>query len=469
MSSLVPPSVPPRRVALPVVPASSLGIDGRRNTVYPADVTGRFARGRRAAFVVLIGIYGALPWIPVGGRPALFLDLVRRQFFLFGHVFNAQDTWRMVFLLTGGAFALVVTTSVAGRVWCGWACPQTVFLEGLYRPVERFVEGPRERRIRRAHGPWTWDKLWRRTLVHAVWVILSLALAHALLAYFVSVAQVMRVVRQAPATHPEAFVVTFGLAAVLYFNFAWFREQFCVVLCPYGRLQSVLLDADSLVVGYDPTRGEPRGKATQAGSGDCVDCRRCVVVCPTGIDIRNGLQMDCVACTACIDACDDVMDRLGRHRGLVRYDSQNGLAGLPRRFLRPRLAVYAGLGLAGLLAAAFAFQGRPPFEANLLRVVGAPYTLEDGLVRNAFRVHIVNKGNMTSTFTLEPEVTPGVGYVVAPQAIELAPLAGAEVSVVVTVPRSGYRGDFPARVRVQGPTAQVEVTAPFLGPTASRP
>lgn len=300
-------------VRLPIVQqedmsSAALPADGRRAAIQPADVRGRFQRARTGVFAVLVCVWAALPWIRIGGHPALFIDVDARALYLFGATFNAQDTWLLFFLLTGVGFGLVYATALAGRVWCGWACPQTVFLEGVYRRIERWVEGPRERRLRRNAGPWTPEKLARKGATHALFVVVSVVVAHIFLSYFASLPKTVQMVRHAPAAHPEAFAWVLAMTAVFYLNFAWFREQLCVVLCPYGRLQSSLLDEHSLVVGYDANRGEPRGKKGTAGAGDCVDCKRCVAVCPTGIDIRNGVQMECLACTQCIDACDEIMD-----------------------------------------------------------------------------------------------------------------------------------------------------------------
>ncbi|HEX2679033.1 MAG TPA: 4Fe-4S dicluster domain-containing protein, partial [Polyangiales bacterium] len=275
--------------------ASSLRADGSRNFVHPADVHGRFDVRRKLAFTGLIALLALLPWIQVGGHPAVFLDFVHRSFYLLGATFNAQDTWLVFFLLTGVGFLLIVSTALWGRVWCGYACPQTVFLEGLFRPIERAIEGPRAERMRRNAGPMSFDKLWRKLLKHAIFVLLAFLVAHVIVSYFVSLPALYHMVLHAPAEHPEAFAWAIALTAGLYFNFFWFREQMCLIICPYGRLQSVLSDSDTLVIGYDAHRGEPRGKAhgkiKEAGRGDCVDCNRCVVVCPTGIDIRNGLQL----------------------------------------------------------------------------------------------------------------------------------------------------------------------------------
>jgi cytochrome c oxidase accessory protein FixG len=454
-------------VHLPIIEQqSSLRADGSHAAIHPADVHGKFARAREITFFLLIALYAALPWIPVHGHPAVFLDIEHRSFYLFGAAFNAQDIWMMVFVLTGAAFGLVYATALLGRAWCGWTCPQTVFLEGIFRRVERAIEGPRDKRLRRNAAGWTLDKVWRKALVQLFYVIFSLLIAHVFLSYFVSLRAMFAMMREAPTAHPEAFLVVAALTAVFYLDFAWFREQFCVVVCPYGRLQSVLLDPHSLVVGYDARRGEPRGKATAEGKGDCVDCGRCVVVCPTGIDIRNGLQMDCIACTACIDACDDIMGRLGRPPGLIRYDSQDGLLGKPRRILRPRLALYTGLLLAGVVAASLAFAGHDAFEANVLRVSGPPYVLEEGLVRNAFDLHLVNKRGDPTTFEIVPEPSPGAVFIVPLARVTLASLGSVDAPIFVTVARADYHGEFAAHVAVSANGAPARrLVLPFLGPS----
>lgn len=456
-------------VRLPVLadlPSASLPSDGRRRRIQPADVRGRFDRARRAVFALLIGSWAALPWIRVGSHPAVFVDVEAHELYLFGLTFNPQDTWLLFFVVTGVGFGLVYATALAGRVWCGWACPQTVFLEGVYRKIERWIEGPREKRIRRDAGPMTLDRAARKTATHAAFLAASLAIAHIILAYFASIPQTVAMVRQSPGAHPEAFGWVVALTALLYANFAWFREQFCVVMCPYGRLQSALLDEHSLVVGYDARRGEPRGKKGTAGAGDCVDCKRCVVVCPTGIDIRNGLQMECLACTACIDACDDIMDRLGRPRGLVRYDSPDGLAGKPRRLLRSRIVLYSILGVIGAVVALVATRRRSDYEATLLRLPGAPYTLEATDVRDAFQVHVVNKRAEAVSYRVEVVPAAGMSALVPLPVVSVPPLGDVRVPFFVTVPRADFNAEFPVVVHVlpAGRATMTTLTATFLGP-----
>ena len=452
---------------------SSIRTDGTRITVHPADLHGRFDRLRRGIFALLMAVYVVLPWVNIGGHPAVLLDVARRRFFLFGALFNAQDVWLVFFLLSGIGFTLVALTTIAGRVWCGYACPQTVYLEGLFRPIQRLIEGSRDKRLRREAEGWTFDRLWRRALLWSIYAALAAAIAHVFIGYFTPIRELGRMIAAGPAASPQAFAWTTVLTAVMFFNFAWFREQTCVVICPYGRLQSVLTDPDTIVIGYDEKRGEPRahgkGRERAEGAGDCVDCNRCVVVCPTGIDIRNGLQLDCIGCARCIDACDEVMEKLQRPRGLVRYDSYQGLHHEPGRFLRPRLYLYAVLGLMGLAASTVAYGRRTPFEANLLRLNGAPYVVDGNTVRNAYSIHLVNKQTRRVTFDIVPESRAGESFVIPLQRVTLDPFAGSTAPVFVTLEADRFHGDFQVRLQVRPegmPAAATRVIeAPFLGPS----
>lgn len=443
--------------------SGSLGKDGRRRRPYPADVSGRWVRARRVVYYALIALWAALPWIPVGGHPAVFLDVDRRQFFLFGATFNAQDIWLLFFAVSGFAFGLLYATALLGRVWCGWACPQTVFIEGIFRPIERLVNGPRNTALERKKKPFGFDAAWRIVVTHALYILAAAFAAHVFLAYFVSLPGLYAMIRTSPAAHPEAFAWMLGSTALFYVSFGVFREQFCVVMCPYGRLQSVLLDDDALVIGYDERRGEPRGKAKAQGRGDCVDCNRCVVVCPTGIDIRDGLQLDCIACTACIDACDDVMDRLGQPRGLIRYDSLRGLRGEKRRILRPTVAVYTVLLVIGLVVATFAIRRRDPFEANVLRLPGAPYTREAGKLRNGYELHLVNKGSQPTTFQVTPIAEADMETILPMQKVEIEPLGSRRLPFFVTMDAERFTGDRPVVVRIESNGTSKDVKTMFLG------
>lgn len=427
---------------LPVVTnVSSLRADGRRNIVHPADVRGRFTRARHVVFAVLGAVLVFVPWIRIAGRPALFLDVPARRFFLFGTAYNAQDFWLAFFLASGLLFALLFVTAVLGRVWCGWACPQTVFLEGVFRPIERLVEGPRNERMRRNAGPRNASFWWRKIVKHALFVIAAVVIAHAFLAYFVSIPSLVDMMQRDPREHATAFAWVVVVTALLYGNFAWFREQLCLIVCPYGRLQSILTDDDSLVVGYDALRGEPRHKGKErAGHGSCVDCDRCVVVCPTGIDIRNGLQLDCIGCTQCIDACDDVMDKVKQPRGLIRYDSLRSLRGEGRRWLRPRIGAYVVMGAIGATVAFFAMRSREPFEANLVRMRGMPYVADGDSIRNTFELHVINKQDHALTLHLSAVAPDGI-EVSIPEELVLSPLENHPIVVVARGPRATFRED----------------------------
>jgi cytochrome c oxidase accessory protein FixG len=443
--------------------------DGSRPFMFPADTRGRFTLARRVVAYGLIAFYLSLPWIKLNGYPAIFLDVAERRFHLFGLTFAAQDMWLLFFVITGLGFSLFFITSLLGRVWCGWACPQTVFLEHIYRRIEVWIEGDAVARRALDAAPLTAGKIAKRVFKHAVYLVVSAVLTHLFLAYFVSVPEVWSMVRSAPAEHWSAFVFMMAYTALTYFIFCWFREQVCIVICPYGRIQSALTDDNTVTVGYDAIRGEPRGKAGTEGAGDCVACNKCVQVCPTGIDIRQGLQLECVGCTACIDACDDVMVKLHRPRGLIRYDSQNGLQKKPTRWVRPRTVLYAILLCIGAGVAAWAVSTIKPANFGVTRMIGAPYIIDGGFVRNQFLVRLVNKRNVPVRFTLSvqdaPEHLRQSGFA---EAIEVAALGETATPLVLQQPRHDYRGPFHFTVRVQDErgTFHLERKVDFLGPEA---
>ena len=447
-----------------IAPSSALRPDGGRNFIVPADVSGPYARRRYVIFGVLLLVYVLTPWIQIGGHPAVFLDLEHRAFYLFGQTFNAQDFWLTFFLLSGIGFVLIVVTALWGRIWCGYACPQTVFLEGVYRRIERLIEGPREQRRKRDQAPLTLSRSLRKVTKHVVFFLLSFLVAHVFLSYFVSLPKLFTMMHERPREHPEAFAWAFVMTLIMYGNFAWFREQLCLIICPYGRLQSVLTDSESLVIGYDVGRGEPRGKAKDKAAGACVDCGRCVVVCPTGIDIRQGLQMECIGCAACVDACDEVMTKLQRPKGLIRYDSQSGLAGQATRFWRPRVFIYVAFGLLGLVVATLLARTRTPFEANLLRLSSAPYVLEaeGSLVRNALELHLINKRGDAAEFQISGVKDGTLDYVIGIPRITLGSLEERRIPVFVLAPND--RRHRVLRLRVDDGTTPRELSIPFVAP-----
>ena len=388
---------------------------GRRETIYPARVSGVYSRRKLVIHSILLLIYLVLPWLTINGMPVIWFDIPERYFAFFGMVFNAQDFYIFFFLLSGIGFLLIVASALWGRVWCGWACPQTVFLDGVFRRIEYWIEGSAVRRRRVDMGQWNLKTYFKKMVKHFVFLVVCLILTHTFLAYFVPVSELMNMVIDDPRENVSVFLWMVFITLAIYLNFAWFREQWCLVMCPYGRLQSALQDDDTVLIGYDEQRGEPRGKARSENTGDCVDCKRCVAVCTTGIDIRRGLQLECLGCTQCIDACNQIMFRLGRPPGLIRYDSLNGFEGRERRFFRPRVFFYLGAAILGLLVGGIMSLNVSPIDIHISRGQGTPFIIEEGQVRNKFLIRLVNKVNRDVPVRIE-SVSPESLNVIIPQA-----------------------------------------------------
>jgi cytochrome c oxidase accessory protein FixG len=427
-------------------------------------------------FFVLIVIYLVAPFLSIGGRPLLRLDMEHRRFFFFGETFNPQDAWLVLGFGLIFVFGLLLVTAWRGRVWCGWACPQTVFLEGVYRPIERWLEGPAHERRRLAESAWTVRKLFLRLAKWVPYFGISAGIAHTAAAIFVGPEALLQMILLGPAASPVAFGLTTAFTAILFFNFVWFREQFCVVLCPYGRMQSVLHDEDSITVAYDYTRGEPRGKIRKGDPkshpvGDCVDCGRCVAVCPTAIDIRNGLQMECLACLQCVDACDEVMDRLGRKRGLIGLYSLRELGGKGRKLVRPRLVLYGSLMFLALSFVVWGWSKRTPFELQVLRPRGGlPFVVEGDVVKNVYELHVIYKGSSPGRIGVEVVGPEGSEILVGTKELQLGSFEDARVPVVVSIEKGKYpgesRSDREVRFRLQeiGGRKSLERRASWLAP-----
>ena len=438
----------------------TLNVDGTRRWLTPRLSRGRFQRRRLVVAWGLIVLFALLPHLRVGGRPAILLNVVHRRFTVLGATFYPTDTVLLMLLLVGIFLGIFLLTAIVGRVWCGWVCPQTVYMEFLYRPVERVFE-----RMGRAAGRVRAAAL--RGLKLAVYVGVSMFLAHTFLAYFVGVEALAQWVRRSPVEHPISFLVMAGTTALMFLDFGYFREQICMVACPYGRLQSVLLDRRSLIVGYDARRGEPRGKLGQA-AGDCIDCGACVITCPTGIDIREGLQMECIHCTQCIDACDAIMDRVGKPRGLIRYSSRDELAGAARRILRPRVVVYPLLLLAVWGGLAWALAHRPSAEVTVLRGLGSPFAvLPSGEVSNQIRVKIENHAAEERRFLVELVDGEGLRLVAPENPISVGTGQQATATVFVLADAKSFeRGDRAVRFRITaGPGFEITPEYRLLGPS----
>ena len=384
--------------------------DGSRRWLYPRLSQGKWWRRRRYLAWFLIVFFVVLPHLRIGGKPVILLDVGSRKFVFGGHTFLPTDTLLLAFFLVGVLLSIVLATALAGRVWCGWACPQTVYMEFLFRPIDRLFQGT----AGKGGTPKRQPTGWKAVLRGLVYLILCAALAHTFLAYFVGTDRLAVWMTQSPFRHPSSFLVMAVTTGLMMFDFGYFREQLCLIACPYGRFQSAMLDNQSLIVAYDTRRGEPRKKGRHQendGAGDCVDCNQCVVVCPTGIDIRDGLQLECVNCTQCIDACDNVMDRVGRPQGLIRYSSQDLLAGKPRSMLRWRTVAYPAL-LAGVAMGFLAvLSTKYAFDAKVVRGRGNTYnSIAGGRVTNNFQLRLTNRSDDSRTYEIS---------VIAPATVEV--------------------------------------------------
>lgn len=371
-----------------------------REEIYPREIEGRYATLRWACVWLTQLVFYGLPWIQVNGRQAVLFDLAGRKFYLFGLVLWPQDFIYLAALLILCAYGLFLVTAVAGRVWCGYACPQTVYTE-IFLWIERRFEGPRSSRIRLDRQPWSLQKIARKGGKHLGWGLVALWTGFTFVGYFTPVRTLGGTIASFGLGPWETFWVLF-YALATYGNAGWLREQVCKYMCPYARFQSAMFDKDTLIVSYDAGRGEPRGELRSAlagkpDTGDCIDCSMCVQVCPTGIDIRKGLQYECIGCAACVDACNVVMDKLKRRRGLIRYATENALvAGLSaaqvrRRLLRPRVLVYSAvlalLGTAMLVSLAL----RNPLKLDVIRDRGSlGREVEDGMIENFYRLQVMN-------------------------------------------------------------------------------
>ncbi len=410
----------------------------KQEKVYPRETVGRFSRLRIIAAWVLLGLYYLLPWINVGGQQIVLFDLVNRQFHFFGVTLWPQDLFILSLLLAMAALSLFFFTALAGRLWCGYACPQTVWTE-VFLWMERVTEGSRNKRMKLDKGPWTKQKIARKSAKQFLWITFALWTGFTFVGFFVPIRDLAVRVPGFELAGAETFWLFF-YAFATYGNAGYLREQVCKYMCPYARFQSAMFDDNSLVISYDEARGEPRGSRRRdadykaLGLGDCIDCMACVHVCPTGIDIRDGLQIECIACASCIDVCDEVMDKMGYPRGLVRYTTDNALKGKPSRILRPRIFIYlfALLALATLIGVILT--GREPLIADVLRDRGSLYRVVGSELENSYSLKLTNRTDAPVQVTIEAEGLADIRVVEPTRALGIDPGQTIDVPLTVSIP-----------------------------------
>ncbi len=468
-------AVPDRIIPIAEADAVTEALYARRERVYSREVHGFFATLRVAMVGLTLGIYYFLPWFNWGeGRQAFLIDLPNRKFHLFAWTFWPQDLFYLTAILVISALSLFLFTAIAGRVWCGFTCPQTVWTE-VFLWIERKIEGDRPRQMKLAQLPWNHrDRLVRTGTKHFIWILFSLWTGFTFVGYVTPIRELTASLTHLTLGPWETFWILFyGFAT--YGNAGWLREQVCLYMCPYARFQGAMFDRNTLIISYDPARGDPRGSRKRGtdpraqGLGDCIDCTLCVQVCPTGIDIRNGLQVGCIACAACVDVCDSVMDKMGYPKGLIRYTSENALEGKSVKLLRPRVLIYSGLLAAIGAALVIAVLLRVPLRLDVLRDRNALYreTIE-GLIENTYTLKVMNMDNSAHRYVLSARGIDGLQWRTDKPEVAVAAGEVTEVPVRLQADRSNLtQRSTPVYFRLEAADVEglsTEQTARFLGP-----
>lgn len=374
---------------------STVTKEGKRVWIYPKKPSGKFYYARTLVSIFLLVFLFGVPFIKIDGHPFIILNVIERKFILFGIPFGPHDLHLFALTMIAFIVSIFLFTVVYGRLFCGWICPQTIFMEMVFRKIEYWIEGDASKQRTLNKSPWNAVKFLKKSSKQLIFFVLSFIIANIFLAYIIGIDELQKYISASPSEHFTTFLAVLIFAGLFYFVFSYFREQACTLVCPYGRLQGVMLDQKSVVIHYDYKRGEPRGKIRKdqiQNSGDCIDCYLCVDVCPTGIDIRNGTQLECVNCTACIDACNDVMDKVNRPRGLIRYASKNQIETGKQPLVTPRSIGYTLVLILLTVLIIFLLVNRSPVELSILRSPGLLFQEQsDGRISNIYDLKIVNK------------------------------------------------------------------------------
>lgn len=414
--------------------------EGKRKWIFPKKPSGRFYNARTIVSFFLLAFLIIAPFIKVNGHPFLLLDFPNRHFILFGVPFGPHDFHLFVLAMISFVVFIVLFTVIFGRIFCGWACPQTIFMEMVFRKIEYLIEGDAIQQIKLKNAPWTAKKILKKTLKHVIFFSISFFIANIFLSYIISMDKLIEIVTDPPSQHLSGLFAITVFSGVFYFVFSYFREQACTLVCPYGRLQGVLLDQDSIVIAYDYKRGEPRGKLKKgedfSNRGDCIDCHLCVDVCPTGIDIRNGIQLECVNCTACIDACDNVMDKIQRPRGLIRYASLRNIENKAKFKFTPRMMLYSTILFILLTVLTVLMINRTDFNVNVLRTPGMLFQQQpDGKISNLYDLNLVNKTFQPTEIKLKLENPSSGELKIIGTDLKLEPQQIVEAKFMILLPK----------------------------------
>lgn len=411
---------------------------GARKWVYAKKPSGMWYTRRTIFSLFLLLFFVGAPFIRINGHPLILLDIASRKFIIFGAIFWAQDTFILALLMLSFVLFIVLFTVTFGRLWCGWACPQTIFLEMVFRKIEFLIEGDYKERYKLDKGPLTTEKILKKTLKHSVFIFISIAMTNTFLMWFIGSEKWLQLIQEPISVNLSGFIVMMIISGVFYWIYSYFREQICTMVCPYGRMQGVLLDSKSIMVTYDYVRGEPRGSKN---TGDCIDCHQCVSVCPTGIDIRNGTQLECINCTACIDQCNKIMHVTKKPPGLIRFDSEEGIKNGHKTIWNARTKAYSGVLLVLFSFFVYTLFSRPDVETTILRTPGLLFQENaDNTISNVYNIKIVNKTH--DEIPLEIRILSHKGEIkMAGSTMDVKDQAMFESTFILFIPKDELKSD----------------------------